>query len=94
VKVRKAKLAVAEYAMCECPSPSFQCCGGRGPAAYEATRDGKRLKLCTRCDLSGDQDKRLIVTEQHSVKVLMDFDAIGAFVVMHELMEARKMATP
>lgn len=80
---------VKEYLMCECPHASHECCGGRGPAVFEVTRDGKKLKLCTRCDFSSDK-KRLIVDGEYPLKTLVDFDPLGAFVVAGMLQKDSK----
>lgn len=80
------------YGRCQC-GPEYGCmaCGGTGPAAYEATRDGKRLRLCTRCDLTSDTDKVLLIQETDTnVQVFKDFDALGFFCIIRELMERRK----
>lgn len=77
-----------EYQMCECPQANYSCCGGRGPAVFEVERDGKKLKLCTRCDLSSDKNRKLIIDEKYDANTLIDFDPIGAFVVIGEMATA------
>lgn len=64
---------------CECDGPT--CCHGRGPAAFEVTRDGKRMKVCTRCDLTSDGDKKLLVTRDMPAKLFFDFDPLGALCI-------------
>ena len=71
----------APYGYCECKSGSryLECCGGTGPAAFEATRDGKTTKLCTRCDLSDDNPTRkTLVQPGDDLSIFEDFDALGA----------------
>ena len=41
-----------------------------GPAAEEITRDGKRLRVCTRCKLTGDTDRVWLVTKAGDIEVL------------------------
>lgn len=68
------------YGTCECDGSS--CCGGTGPAAFEVTRNDQRMKVCTRCDLSSDQDKKLLVKGSDDAETFMRFDPLGAFVIM------------
>lgn len=74
------------YGFCECPNASGMCCGGMGPAAYEVTREGKQLKLCTRCDLTADRPtRRLLLTKEDSADIFLTFDALGFFCILNEL---------
>lgn len=63
---------------CECDGS--MCCGGRGIAVFEVTRDGKKMKVCTRCDLPKDRKTRKILPYVKNIpaKKLIDFDALGA----------------
>lgn len=81
------------YGVCECPQPTGMCCGGTGPAAYAVTRAGKRLNVCTRCDLSTDTERVLLIRmEDETVDVFRVFDAMGFFCILAELAEQRKEA--
>ncbi len=75
--------ALFPHGVCECNGAT--CCGGRGPAAYEVTRDGRRMKVCTLCDLWSDINKKLLVTSDEKTKVYFDFDAMGAFCIARKL---------
>ena len=75
------------HGRCQCDGPT--CCQGRGPAAYRVEREGRTMRVCTKCDLSSDANKTLLVTEKDKADVWMEFDALGAFRIMHELQEAR-----
>lgn len=78
------------HGRCECPEPTARCCGGSGPVAHEVTRDGKRLRLCTRCDFSTDTNKKLLVTGTEPVGLYLEFDALGAFVIAMTLSEQQQ----
>ena len=70
---------IAPHGLCECDGIS--CCGGRGPAWLEVTREGRRIKVCTRCDLTSDKDREILVQPTTPTKVFSDFDALGAMVI-------------
>lgn len=62
---------------CECNG--VMCCGGRGIAVFQVERDGKTMKVCTRCDFSGDKNKKILkYVTKIPAKKLMDFDSLGA----------------
>jgi hypothetical protein len=71
-----------EYEKCECHA------GCHGPAVYAVTRDGRRINVCTRCTFDGE-DEKLIITRQHDPRTLMNYDALGAYCVMSDLVEAK-----
>ena len=49
-------------ASCECRD-GCQCEHRAGPAAYEVARNGKTMRVCTRCDFASDRPtRRLLVT--------------------------------
>lgn len=77
--------ALFPHGRCECDGAT--CCGGRGPAAYRVTRKGRSMLVCTKCDLSSDTDKVLLVTKDDPAQVWMDFDALGAVCIMFKLAE-------
>ena len=98
VRARKRRAQMsAEYphGECECRHPSCSCGGGRkpGPAAFEVTREGKPIKVCTRCDLSGDRPSRvLLVQERDEMGPYIDWDALGAMCITFEAADRRKAA--
>lgn len=61
---------------CECDTCAV--CAGFGPAAFEVKRDGKLMRLCTKCDLSGDAEKRILLDDGTPVAPFWDWDALGA----------------
>lgn len=73
------------YGVCECPTPTGQCCGGCGPVAHSVLRDGKRLKLCTRCTFPGDTDRELLVKKTDKLEPWKTFDVVGFFCILGEL---------
>lgn len=75
------------YESCECPARGM-CCNGYGPAAYLVERDGKKLKLCTRCDLSGDKRIKILV-KKSQLEEYFDFDPLGGMVLAMDLNEKK-----
>jgi len=75
------------HGTCECDSGVVRlgCCGGKGPVAYVVTRGGKDVRVCTRCDVSSDTNRRLLVTAQDPSDVYMEHDALGAFCLISDL---------
>lgn len=62
---------------CECNGTT--CCGGRGIAVFEVERNGKKMKVCTKCDLLSDKNKKILkYVKTISAKKLVDFDPLGA----------------
>lgn len=76
------------YGKCEC-GPEYNCkvhgAMGDGPAAYEITRNGKRLKVCTRCDLGSDENKTLLIRLQDDAAPFIEWDALGAMCLAADL---------
>lgn len=66
------------YGVCECPEASAMCCDGQGPVAFSVLRNGKRLRLCTRCDMSTDEDRKTLVKKTDNFKLYLEFDTLGA----------------
>ena len=61
------------YGRCECPEhPNCQ-----GPAFYEVKRDGKTIKVCTRCDLPSDTDKKFLIKEDQVIGPFWRYDKLG-----------------
>ncbi len=80
------------HGRCECDGPT--CCGGRGPAAFRVTRGGKSMLLCTRCNLSSDTEKVLLVTSHDKASVYADFDALGAMCILLGLFKETEEVKP
>lgn len=77
-------------ALIDCECNGSMCCGGRGIAVFEVTRKGKKLKICTRCDLSTDKKTRRILPYVKNIpaKKLIDFDALGAMCLAFDLQDS------
>jgi len=53
------------------------------------------MLVCTRCDLSSDADKTLLVTkDEQTAKVYFDFDPLGALCLGFALSETDAPASP
>ncbi len=73
---------------CECNGTS--CCGGRGIAVFQVTREGKRMKVCTRCDFSDDKDRKILkYATKLPAEKLMAFDSLGAFCLANYIAEKK-----
>jgi hypothetical protein len=69
---------------CECDGPT--CCGGRGIAVFVVERDGKDIKLCTRCDFGSDQNKRILkYVKKLPAEKLINFDSLGALCLANDI---------
>jgi hypothetical protein len=75
----------APHGRCDCNG--LTCCRGHGPAAYRVTREGVvgRMKVCTWCDLSSDQDREILVTSDEPIGPYLRFDPLGAFCLWSQL---------
>lgn len=68
-----------EIKIIDCECDGNMCCGGKGIAVFQVERKGKKIKVCTRCDLMSDKNKKILkYVKNIPVKKLMDFDALGA----------------
>ena len=66
---------------CECRD-GCQCERNPGPAAFVVTRNGKDVKVCTKCDLSSDRaTKRSLFTMETPLEPYRRWDALGAFCI-------------
>lgn len=57
---------------CECNSTGCPC-RGTGRAWCSVLRDGKRLRICSRCDLSTDEERTPLTTAHLTVGELEEF---------------------
>jgi hypothetical protein len=53
----------------------------------EIRRDGKLMKVCTRCNLSDDERVRLLVQGSDNAKLWFDYDPLGAMVLSFDMKE-------
>lgn len=72
---------------CECESQ----CQAHGdnnpeliPCAYIIERDGKEMKVCTRCLLTTDKRVAFLVDDTTVMTPFVDYDALGVFCLMNE----------
>lgn len=70
---------------CDCGGELSQCGGVSAPVAFEVTRDGERIKVCTRCELPSDTDEKVLVDLHTPVEPYIEYDALGALAVSGEL---------
>jgi hypothetical protein len=84
VQETSIETGTAPHGFCECRS-GCQCAIIAGPVAFEVERDGRKLKVCTRCDLSSDAGKRLLVTKGDPIAPYQNHDPLGALVIALEL---------
>lgn len=68
------------FGECECRR-GCRCEAFAGPAALVIERDGKRMNVCTRCDLSSDKKIEQLVTKDTPFDVFQAYDILGAFVL-------------
>lgn len=77
------------YGDCECTGGgTCHCAHAPGPAAFVVERDGKTMKVCTRCDFASDVNKELLWKESDNVEVLSDYDALGLFCIVGMMAKA------
>lgn len=77
------------YGACECRHEDCPCYVVAGPAAFVVTRDGKALRVCTRCDLSSDRaTRRLLVKGTDALEPFHEWDSLGAFCIVFAVAEA------
>lgn len=77
------------FGPCEC-ADTCDCKDKPGPAAYEVERSGKTIHVCTRCDLTSDKNKRLLLRASDNAKPFIDYDALGAMCILFDLSQERK----
>lgn len=76
------------YGKCECTS-NCQCSVEAGPAAYIVVRNGKKIKCCTRCNLSDDSIVNVLVSKHmpssEFMKVFFEYDPLSIFTIREEI---------
>lgn len=70
---------------CECVCENHAEGAEAAPVAWEVTRDGERVKLCTRCAFSYDKDKLPLFDKNTPSGPFLEFDALGAMIVALEV---------
>jgi len=76
------------HGKCECAPCRAGWCGGRGPAAYEVRRDGKVLRVCTKCTLFRDNYQKLLVKPGDPIEPFEAWDELGTMRIQSELQAA------
>ena len=68
----------APHGLCECNDDSCLKCGGRGPAAWSVVREGRPMRVCTRCWFSTDTARTPLVTSDEDAEPYQTWDPLGA----------------
>ncbi len=70
------------YGECECRG-GCQCALVPGPAAFTVEREGKTMKVCTRCDFDSDRKTRVLLLQSSgSMEPYMKYDFLGALCII------------
>lgn len=75
-----SKYSTWPHGLCECRE-HCDCCLEAGPAALQVTRRGDLLKVCTRCVLTEDVDRKVLLEEEDNIVPLFAYDALGLVVL-------------
>lgn len=71
--------------LCDCRECE-NCCDHPGPAAFMATRGGKTMHLCTRCNLPSDRGLTLIIDPRtDDLEAFARWDALGYFCLLADM---------
>ena len=76
---------------CECTDcgAMSRCTHDDAPVAFLVERDGERLRVCTRCDLSDDTKLETLVDADTPAGPYMDYDPLGAITLSGEFNESK-----
>jgi len=69
------------HGLCECRA-GCACCEQAGPAALQVRRGDLILKICTRCLLSGDLDRTVLLRGSDEIGTLWEYDCLGMMVLV------------
>ncbi len=77
---------------CECEDCGIMsgCTHSCAPVAYLIERKGKKLKVCTRCQLRTDKVIKHLFDKNTNIKKFMDYDSLGAICMVGEIKEKTK----
>lgn len=77
---------------CECTGEwgHCQCAAHAGPAAFSVVRNGRTIRVCTRCDLPTDSERRLLVSGADPSDPFFHYDILGFMCIGAELAKADK----
>jgi len=64
------------HGLCECRE-TCACAENPGPAVFLIEREGKQLRVCTRCKLSGDDLIKTLLENVDNVIPLLEYDDFG-----------------
>lgn len=63
---------------CDCVCSNHSNGAENAPCAFLVERNGKQMKVCTRCDLTSDQNKVRLFDTETIFKPFFEFDPLGA----------------
>ena len=79
-----------EVKIIDCECDGSMCCDCRGIAVFQVVRDGKKMNVCTRCDLPGDKEKKILkYVKKIPAQKLIDFDSLGAVCLANYISEKK-----
>jgi hypothetical protein len=76
VEASAALVFKAEIMKCECQDPATIHGAGNcsGPAAFEVTRKGQQVRLCSRCILIEDKPSAKLIAPESEYEALREYD--------------------
>lgn len=77
------------YGKCECDECRPGWCHGEGPAAFEVVRGDRKMRLCTKCTLSGDKDSRLLLTKSDDLAPFREWDPEEGITLIELLLQEK-----
>lgn len=72
---------------CDCICSNHINGADKTPVAFLIERDGKEMKVCTRCDLSSDKHIANLFDETTEMQPFAEHDALGLFCMPGRLLE-------
>jgi len=57
------------------------------PVAYLISREGREMKVCTRCQMSNDKIISMLIDRETPSNPYIEFDALGAMLLIMRLTE-------
>ena len=72
---------------CECNNCRVHKSHNRIPCAFLVEREGKQIKVCTKCDLSTDKYIARLFDGDSNMKDFFDYDNLGTIVILNLLDE-------
>jgi hypothetical protein len=66
---------------CQCDCGNHSCGADLAPVFLLVERDGKEMRVCSRCDLTSDKKLARLVTKVMPIQPFVDFDILGAMCI-------------